>query len=441
MGGKNLLISSIEFNPAILTVSSLNFFFTSHLVVSTITISFLLLYAMYLPRFGSNDGVTTKTNNVIILLSCVRQISFILTKDLRCLITLDHLESGQCFHQVPFIQIPYFHRTITGAWRQQTRATEIDPQNRPFMFDEFEIFRVFFICLHFNRHIFGASGNVLRKDQMTLTTQSIPRDSVTYFVIHFDACDGGGETKFSAITIAIRISVRLNSIHVGRCQNTIAMEHMIKYKFTDASCVWIIVIDAIPYANVTIVTGGNHETLAGKTMQRSFFVESEIKIQMRSTLTCHRRRNNNGHGHLCVHNANSFVWKTFFTRVQITIEIFCLLRISSRIGTKWRRNLMNRRTDKTQFGRKCFVRQNDNCHYGYLAPKSSSNSTLDSSRMTFDIVDVYETQLELTLTDRHQWHSFHFIHTHPTSAGDIKLFEFETFNFEQTLSKMSGKAI
>lgn len=86
----------------------------------------------------------------------------------------------------------------------------------------------------------------------------------TYFVIHFDAGDRCGETKLSAITIAVRIGVRLNGIHVGRCQNSIVVEHMVQHEFADTSCIGIVVVDTVPNANVTIAASCDHVPIPTK---------------------------------------------------------------------------------------------------------------------------------------------------------------------------------
>lgn len=94
-------------------------------------------------------------------------------------------------------------------------------------------------------------------------TDNIPGNSSsilmsTYFVIHFDARDRCSETEFSSITIAARISVRLDGVHIGRRQNSFIIIHMVQHELPNAPRIRIVVIDTIPQANVTIAASCDH---------------------------------------------------------------------------------------------------------------------------------------------------------------------------------------
>lgn len=112
------------------------------------------------------------------------------------------------------------------------------------MFVQLEELDTLVLGHHFYGHVFRACGDIL--------------------AIHFDARHGRRETEFGAIAIAVRIRVRLDGVQIGRCENSLVVERMVQHEFADATCVRIVVVDPIPYANVAVRTSGYNISAANE---------------------------------------------------------------------------------------------------------------------------------------------------------------------------------
>lgn len=96
-------------------------------------------------------------------------------------------------------------------------------------------------------------------------------ESYTYFffyktktanlVINPNACDGSREPKFNAIPIALRKRKGLHGIQIGGHQHPATVVANGQHEFADALRSRIVVVDAIPDANVTVGSGRDNVTV------------------------------------------------------------------------------------------------------------------------------------------------------------------------------------
>lgn len=127
----------------------------------------------------------------------------------------------------------------------------------------------------------------------------------SYLSINLDASNRRRESKFRSITIIIRIGVCLYCVQIGGSENALIIIKMIQNKFANALCIWVIIVNTIPNANVTIRSSCDH--MPAKTTNKSFDAISNKHIP----LTSHFPYNNNAIDHLYAHIVNTIFYMAY----------------------------------------------------------------------------------------------------------------------------------